>query len=112
MLLIINVVLSVLLVFFWVLWLVGTIFPNRIQDLYRNEGVVVKADVLESCAMNDEGTSPVDRIEDVEANITFDGMSLPNYTTVVSYIFPARIARHRKGIRPPSIDNNHTVGDL
>jgi len=80
-LLIINVVLSVLLVFFWVLWLVGTIFPNRIQDLYRNEGVVVKADVLERCAMNDEGTSPVDGIEDMEVNVTFDGMSLPNYTT-------------------------------
>ena len=30
---IINVVLSVLLVFFWVLWLVRTIFPNRTQDL-------------------------------------------------------------------------------
>ena len=62
---------------------------------------MVKANVLESCAMSDEGKIPVDGIEDVEANITFDGMSLSNYTTIVSYIIPARISRNVKGIGPP-----------
>ena len=77
--------------FIWVLWLVGTIFSNWIQDLYRIEGVVVKADVLEICVMNYKETSPTNGIEDVESNVTFDGMSLPNYTTIVSYIVPVRI---------------------
>ena len=109
---IINIVLFVLLVFFWVLWLVGTIFPNWIQDLYRNEGVVVKADVIEICAMNNEGASPVGGIVDVEANIISEGMSLPNYTTIISYTAPSRITRHGKGIGPSSIDNTHAVGDV
>jgi len=93
---IIDVVLCVLCMFFWVLWLVGTIFPNRIQDLYRNEGVVVKADVLESCVMNDGGNSE-HGAKDLESDITFNGMDLPTYTAIVSYVVPSRVARSGKG---------------
>jgi len=94
---IIDVVLCVLCMFFWVLWLVGTIFPNRIQDLYRNEGVVVKADVLESCVMNDGGNSE-HGAKDLESDITFNGMDLPTYTAIVSYVVPSRVARSGKGV--------------
>ena len=67
------------------------------------KGVVVKADLLKNCAMNDEGMSPVDGIDDVEADNIFDVMKLPTYTTVVSYVTPAPVTIHGKGIRPPSI---------
>ena len=42
-----DVILCLMCTFFWVLWLVGTIFPTKIQHLYRSEGVVVKGYVVE-----------------------------------------------------------------
>jgi len=110
--LIIDVVLSVLLMFYWMLWLVRTIFSNWIQDLCRNEGVVVKVDVLESCTVNNEGTSTVDWIEGMEANITFDTMNLPTCTVILSYVASARIARNGKFIGTLSIDNTHVIGNV
>jgi len=43
-----DVILCLMCTFFWVLWLVGAIFPTKIQHLYRTEGVVVKGYVVES----------------------------------------------------------------
>jgi len=68
--------------------------------------VVVKADVLESCTVNNEGTSPVDGIEGTEADITFGAMNLPTCTVILSYVISARIARNGKFIGTLSIDNN------
>ena len=42
-----DVILCLMCTFFWVLWLVGTIFPTKIQHLYRNEGIIVKGYVVE-----------------------------------------------------------------
>ncbi len=43
-----DVILCLMCTFFWVLWLVGTIFPTKIQHLYKTEGIVVKGYVVES----------------------------------------------------------------
>lgn len=43
-----DVILCLMCTFFWVIWIVGTIFPTRIQHLYRTEGVVVRGYVVES----------------------------------------------------------------
>ena len=78
-----DVVLSVLLMFSWTLWLVRTISPNWTQDLYRNEGVVINTDVIESCTVNNEGTSLVDGIKGMEADITFDAMNLSTCNVIL-----------------------------
>eukprot|EP00557_Chaetoceros_sp_GSL56_P011825 CAMPEP_0176486564 /NCGR_PEP_ID=MMETSP0200_2-20121128/5635_1 /TAXON_ID=947934 /ORGANISM="Chaetoceros sp., Strain GSL56" /LENGTH=682 /DNA_ID=CAMNT_0017883273 /DNA_START=250 /DNA_END=2295 /DNA_ORIENTATION=+ len=43
-----DVILCLMCTFFWVLWIVGTIFPTKIQHLYRTEGIVVRGYVVES----------------------------------------------------------------
>ena len=43
-----DVILCLIMTFFWVLWLVGTIFPTKIHYMYKTEGVVVKGYVVES----------------------------------------------------------------
>lgn len=50
-----DVILCLACTFFWVLWLVGTIFPTKIQHLYRSEGIVVKGDVLECYVRHGDG---------------------------------------------------------
>ena len=50
-----DVILCLACTFFWVLWLVGTIFPTKIQHLYRSEGIVVKGDVLECYVSHGDG---------------------------------------------------------
>ena len=43
--------------------------------------------------MIDEGTSLVNGMEDVEADIKFHGINLMSYTDIVTYVVPARIIR-------------------
>lgn len=95
-----DVILCLLCTFFWVLWLVGTIFPSRIQDLYRNEGIVVQGDVLESHVSNDhDRTDPAfEGLEDVDDEAIFDGPNLPTYHAIVSYVVPDRVVRGRRGM--------------
>lgn len=43
-----DVILCLICTFFWMLWLVGSIFPTKISSLYKHEGVVVRGYVVES----------------------------------------------------------------
>ena len=74
--------------------------------------MVVKADVLESCTVNNEGISTVDWIEGMEANIIFDAMNLPTCIVILSYVISARIARNGKVIGTLSIDNNPDIYNI
>ena len=124
-----DVVLCLMCTFFWVLWLVGTIFPNRINHLYKSEGVVVRGDVIDSyqsggrpsppsesqaddddehqddglAGMNEHGHGH----EQPELERDFDGMNLPTYHAIVSYVVPGRIVRGRK-----KVPSSYNVGSM
>lgn len=68
-----DVILCLMCTFFWVLWLVGTIFPTKIQHLYKTEGVVVKGYVVESYASSSTNAEDMQMMEmDLDAdNINF-----------------------------------------
>ncbi len=115
-----DVILCLLCTFFWVLWLVGTIFPTKIQHLYKSEGIVVIGDVLESYVTlggsggsgaaravgdgegspmininNDDGESDPDM--NAGAGDTFDELNdIPSYHAIVSYVVPGPIAVGRR----------------
>jgi len=106
-----DVMLCLLCTFFWVLWLVGTIFPTKIQHLYKSEGVVVVGQIIESYVTHGEAGSPGENeVQEGESQSeiygaggdTFDDLkNLPTYHAIVSYIVPGKIARgrRRRGVR-------------
>ena len=121
-----DIMLCLLCTFFWVLWLVGTIFPTKIQHLYKSEGVVVVGDVVESYITfgggppttknsNDIGEESGSEIhgegeggEGVEGGgvDTFDELNdLPTYHAIVSYVVPGPIAtgRRKKRVFGPTV---------
>lgn len=115
-----DVILCLLCTFFWVLWLVGTIFPTKIQHLYKSEGIVVIGDVLESYvtlgggggsgaarAVGGGEGSPMININNDDgefdpdmhagAGDTFDELNdIPSYHAIVSYVVPGPIAVGRR----------------
>ncbi len=105
-----DVVLCLLCTFFWVLWLVGTIFPTKIQHLYKTEGIVVTGDVLESYVTHGEAEGPPPPNEGAEESAsefnggdTFDALNnLPTYNAIVSYVVPGPIASGRRRKRRTS----------
>ena len=123
-----DVVLCLMCTFFWVIWLVGTIFPNRISHLYKSEGVVVRGDVIDSYQSGgrpspasesqadddenqDEGHADTGTHghegEQPELEREIDGMNLPTYHAIVSYIVPGRIVRGRK-----KMTSSYNVGSM
>jgi hypothetical protein len=96
-----DVVLCLLCTFFWVLWLVGTIFPTKLQHLYKTEGIVVVGDVIESYVTHGEG-APVtneghEDTSEMNGGDTFDALNnLPTYHAIVSYVVPGPIASGRR----------------
>ena len=117
-----DVILCLLCTFFWVLWLVGTIFPTKIQHLYRSEGIVVLGDVIESYVTHGGGsptTSDVveDTVSEFNGGDTFDALNnLPTHHAIVSYIVPGPIALGRRRKRVVSMNesptNYYTENDL
>ena len=119
-----DVMLCLLCTFFWVLWLVGTIFPTKIQHLYKSEGIVVLGDVIESYATNGEEAplirsamdhdiygdenivldSPIhsgneDSDPDMAMGDTFDELkAIPQYHAIVCYVVPGPIARGKRRV--------------
>ena len=106
-----DVILCLLCTFFWILWLVGTIFPTKIQHLYKSEGVVVRGDVLEAYVSHSQGSPAApDTVpgEDSGSEMnavttggdTFDALNdLPTYHAIVSYVVPGSVAQGRRRIR-------------
>eukprot|EP00554_Chaetoceros_debilis_P006243 CAMPEP_0194080798 /NCGR_PEP_ID=MMETSP0149-20130528/6731_1 /TAXON_ID=122233 /ORGANISM="Chaetoceros debilis, Strain MM31A-1" /LENGTH=651 /DNA_ID=CAMNT_0038762591 /DNA_START=103 /DNA_END=2058 /DNA_ORIENTATION=- len=110
-----DVILCLMCTFFWVLWLVGTIFPTKIQHLYKTEGIVVQGFVVESYVANINNPQDISRemrIHDPEIDLAasggggmedmelMEGMSadgLPTYHAVVTYVVPGRITSGRRG---------------
>jgi hypothetical protein len=136
--------------FFWVLWLVGTIFPTKIMHLYRKEGIVVKGYVVDSYVstnaedmelemqmqmqemmqmqnqdggveagqspdMDGLGETGLDGIGAIPTPVSSgadddirvrspndgptssnDGVDLPTYHAIVSYVVPGRVASGRR----------------
>jgi hypothetical protein len=110
-----DVILCLLCTFFWILWLVGTIFPTKITHLYKTQGIVVRGYVVESYvthSQNDLDNMP--GIPESESG-EFDGinesqedMNLPTYNAVVSYIVPGNIAL---GYRGRSLGKSDDIGE-
>jgi hypothetical protein len=132
-----DVILCLLCTFFWVLWLVGTIFPTKIQHLYKSEGIVVIGDVLESYvtlggggggsgaaarAVGGGEGSPMININNDDAESdpdmhagggdTFDELNdMPSYHAIVSYVVPGPIAvgRRRKAKATSSTQHRYEL---
>lgn len=107
-----DVILCLLCTFFWILWLVGTIFPTKIQHLYKSEGVVVVGDVVESYTTPAQSAHDGMAVEDSASEMmntggvvvvggdTFDTVNnLPSYHAIVSYVVPGPVALGRRRIR-------------
>ncbi len=120
-----DVILCLMCTFFWVLWLVGAIFPTKIQHLYKSEGVVVQGYVVESYVSNinnrqdmnmemdihdpDMAMGPTSDDDDDGMHDLMDGMSadgLPQYHAIVSYVVPGRIASGLRWRRPRESSGN------
>lgn len=113
-----DVILCLLCTFFWILWLVGTIFPTKIKHLYKTEGIVVRGYVVESYVTHHHSMDHMPGIpesDSEELDGVFDSqeehMNLPTYTAVVSYVVPGCIALAYKGNSPRKSDrtNEHYV---
>lgn len=118
-----DVILCLMCTFFWVLWLVGAIFPTKLQHLYKSEGIVVQgyvvdsylsttAEDLEMREMQMDGQMPDDMDMDMDLDQGFDrggfdsndgagimmddDMNLPVYHAIVSYVVPGRVASGRR----------------
>lgn len=110
-----DVILCLLCTFFWILWLVGTIFPTKITHLYKTQGIVVRGYVVESYVTHNQ--NDLDNLPGIPESESgeFDGinesqedMNLPTYNAVVSYIVPGSIAL---GYRGRSLGNTHGIGE-
>jgi hypothetical protein len=162
-----DVILCLMCTFFWVIWIVGTIFPTKIQHLYRTEGVVVRGYVVESFTSTanarvmemeevegrgvggvggggrgeneEDGLDGLDgmgvrhngdddnvqdeedddlRVDDPSSGLPkggssqeymeddSEGMNLPTYHAIVSYVVPGRVASGRRKRRMHPHSNN------
>lgn len=110
-----DVILCLLCTFFWILWLVGTIFPTKITHLYKTQGVVVRGYVVESYVthnQNDLDNMPgIPESESGDLDGMYESqedMNLPTYNAVVSYFVPGSIAL---GYRGRSIQRTDRIGE-
>jgi hypothetical protein len=110
-----DVILCLLCTFFWILWLVGTIFPTKITHLYKTQGVVVRGYVVESYVTHNQ--NDLDNMPGIPESESFDlegtyesqeDMNLPTYNAVVSYVVPGSIAL---GYRGRSIQRTERIGE-
>jgi len=88
-----EVLVCLFVTFFWILWLVGAIFPNRMQDLYRSDGIVVQGRVVNSYDDGDSGEA-----------------FFSTCYAVVTYVVPAKPIRNRTSDRQQSIIDNKQIG--